>query len=142
MFGTVITISTLAYLTLGLRVYTRITRRSWGLEDWCMIVAAFPLFVLSIACMVASFNGVGIHQWRLELAENVHYQVDGLFVGLVAIENLLPLTIYSGFSSSKSSTAPQSSQSNSVFPSCYFGSRKTGRGLSMRNMSSWACSQP
>ncbi|KAK6077880.1 hypothetical protein SCUP234_01042 [Seiridium cupressi] len=77
--GTVITVMLLAYLTFGLRVYTRITRGSWGIEDWLMTVAVFPLTVLSIACIVASFNGIGIHQWRLELPENVHYQVDGLF---------------------------------------------------------------
>jgi hypothetical protein len=40
----------------------------------------FPLAILTVACITASFNGVGIHQWRLELAENVKYQIDGLFV--------------------------------------------------------------
>ncbi|KAF3013689.1 hypothetical protein E8E14_001495 [Neopestalotiopsis sp. 37M] len=79
VFGTVITIAVLAYLTFGLRVYTRITRGSWGMEDWLMTVAAFPLLILTIACATAAFNGVGIHQWRLELEENVKYQTNGLF---------------------------------------------------------------
>lgn len=38
--GTVITVTLLAYLTYGMRVYTRITRRSWGMEDWMMTLAA------------------------------------------------------------------------------------------------------
>ncbi|KAI0129103.1 hypothetical protein BJ170DRAFT_594920 [Xylariales sp. AK1849] len=80
--GTVITITVLAYLTYGMRVYTRITRKSWGIEDWLMTVAVFPFAMLSIACIVASFNGVGIHQWRLELPENAKYAEMGLFVSI------------------------------------------------------------
>ncbi|KAI1878428.1 hypothetical protein JX265_000360 [Neoarthrinium moseri] len=77
--GTVITVTLLAFLTLGLRFYTRITRASWGKEDTLMAVAAVPFAVLSIACLVSSFNGVGIHEWRLQLPENIHYHESGLF---------------------------------------------------------------
>ncbi len=37
--GTVITLAVLGYLTFALRVYTRITRGAWGLEDWVMTAA-------------------------------------------------------------------------------------------------------
>lgn len=34
--GSVIMLTTLALLTYGLRVYCRLTRKSWGVEDWIM----------------------------------------------------------------------------------------------------------
>ena len=34
--ATTILLTTLALLTYGLRVYTRLSRRSWGPEDWIM----------------------------------------------------------------------------------------------------------
>lgn len=37
--GAVITLTTIAYLTYALRVYTRVTRKAWGPEDWLMTVA-------------------------------------------------------------------------------------------------------
>ncbi|ORY63386.1 uncharacterized protein BCR38DRAFT_436705 [Pseudomassariella vexata] len=77
--GTVITLTTLAYLTFGLRVYCRVTRQSWGIEDWLMTAAAFPFAMLSIACLVSSFNGIGIHAWRLDQDENQKYKKQGLF---------------------------------------------------------------
>ncbi|KAK7985135.1 hypothetical protein PG996_005622 [Apiospora saccharicola] len=77
--GTVITLIFLAFLTFGMRVYCRITRASWGMEDWLMAVAMFPFTVLSISCLVASFNGVGIHAFRFEQPGNEGYMQSGLF---------------------------------------------------------------
>jgi hypothetical protein len=37
--GAVLSVGVLAYITYGLRVYTRLTRHSWGLEDWIMMSA-------------------------------------------------------------------------------------------------------
>lgn len=37
--GTVITLILLGYLTFGMRVYCRVTRASWGMEDSLMAVA-------------------------------------------------------------------------------------------------------
>ncbi|KAH8649914.1 hypothetical protein BX600DRAFT_517143 [Xylariales sp. PMI_506] len=76
---TVIVVTILAYTTFGLRVYTRLTRRNWGLEDWTMTVATVPFAILSISCLLASLNGVGIHAYRLEEPENVKYTQLGLF---------------------------------------------------------------
>lgn len=41
--ATVITITTLAYVTFGLRIYTRTTRKNWGREDYIMTVALVSL---------------------------------------------------------------------------------------------------
>lgn len=97
--GTVVTIMVLAYITFALRVYTRVTRGSWGLEDTCMSIATVgtfrfrasallvtdeiaqvPLLVLSISCLLAAFHGIGIHQVTLNLPENAIYKELGLFV--------------------------------------------------------------
>ncbi|KAK8008778.1 hypothetical protein PG991_011329 [Apiospora marii] len=88
--GTVVTLILLAFLTFGMRVYCRVTRASWGMEDWLMAVsmrgvqptdffAQFPFTVLSISCLVASFNGVGIHAFRLQQPGNEQYMEKGLF---------------------------------------------------------------
>jgi len=37
--GSVIALTVLAFVTYGMRVYCRISRRSWGTEDWIMSVA-------------------------------------------------------------------------------------------------------
>lgn len=37
--GSTIMLTVLALLTYGLRVYCRVTRKSWGVEDWIMTIA-------------------------------------------------------------------------------------------------------
>lgn len=37
--GSVITLTILAFMTYGMRMYCRISRKSWGAEDWIMTVA-------------------------------------------------------------------------------------------------------
>lgn len=37
--GSTIMLTILAFLTYGLRVYCRVTRKSWGMEDWIMTAA-------------------------------------------------------------------------------------------------------
>lgn len=37
--GSTIMLTIVALLTYGLRVYCRLTRKSWGIEDWIMTVA-------------------------------------------------------------------------------------------------------
>ncbi|KAF2136967.1 uncharacterized protein K452DRAFT_312771 [Aplosporella prunicola CBS 121167] len=76
--GVIITLTILGFLTFGLRVYTRITKATWGPDDWCMAFAMLPFTVLSISCLVASFMGVGVHIENLKKPENVKYQVLGM----------------------------------------------------------------
>jgi hypothetical protein len=48
---TVITLGLLAFITMGLRVYTRVTKRSWGLEDWIMSVGCVnTLSIAKVEC--------------------------------------------------------------------------------------------
>lgn len=37
--GSVITLTILAFITYGMRMYCRISRKSWGAEDWIMTAA-------------------------------------------------------------------------------------------------------
>lgn len=37
--ATVTTLAAIAYVVFGMRVYTRIRNRAWGMDDWCMTVA-------------------------------------------------------------------------------------------------------
>lgn len=37
--GSTIMLTILAFMTYGLRVYCRLTRKSWGIEDWIMTIA-------------------------------------------------------------------------------------------------------
>jgi hypothetical protein len=48
---TVVTIGLLAFITMGLRVYIRVTKRSWGLEDWTMSVGCVnSLSIAKVEC--------------------------------------------------------------------------------------------
>ncbi|KAK7752305.1 hypothetical protein SLS62_005640 [Diatrype stigma] len=60
----VITICIFAYISFGLRVYTRIKYSLWGSEDWTM---------------TAAITGVGATNATLALPGNEEYQMKGLF---------------------------------------------------------------
>ena len=44
--GTVIALSFIAYITFGLRVYTRIHNGAFGIDDWAMTAATVSPLVL------------------------------------------------------------------------------------------------
>ncbi|KAL3451122.1 hypothetical protein BJX65DRAFT_304527 [Aspergillus insuetus] len=75
--GSVIFLSVLAFFTYALRVYCRVTRRSWSVEDWIMTVALIPFCVLVSGCLGGAFNGIGIHAWRLQQPGNERYAAEG-----------------------------------------------------------------
>ncbi|KAF2176653.1 hypothetical protein K469DRAFT_606539 [Zopfia rhizophila CBS 207.26] len=50
------------YISMGFRLYTRLTRRAWGADDWCMAYAAFPFMVETISGILAAYFGVGQRQ--------------------------------------------------------------------------------
>ncbi|TEY35781.1 hypothetical protein BOTCAL_0579g00040 [Botryotinia calthae] len=62
---TVITLMTIAYVAFGLRLYTRLWNKAWGMDDWCMTTAVIPFTVLTVACLGGSFRGVGVHESRM-----------------------------------------------------------------------------
>ncbi|OMP87738.1 hypothetical protein BK809_0007826 [Diplodia seriata] len=76
--GSIISITILAFTIFGLRVYTRLKVAAWGIDDWCMTVAMPPFAVLSAACILASFNGVGVHVERFKDPALAKYQEIGL----------------------------------------------------------------
>ncbi|KAF2651340.1 hypothetical protein K491DRAFT_607097 [Lophiostoma macrostomum CBS 122681] len=57
--ATVVTTGLLAFMTMGLRVYTRVTRRNWGIEDWIMSIGCLPVLTLTIVTTIGSYNGIG-----------------------------------------------------------------------------------
>ncbi|KAI9371060.1 hypothetical protein BJX61DRAFT_548558 [Aspergillus egyptiacus] len=75
--GSVVFLTVLAFVTYALRMYCRISRRSWSTEDWIMTVALIPFCVLVSGCLGGAFNGIGIHAWRLQQPENEKYQAEG-----------------------------------------------------------------
>ncbi|KAJ5233304.1 uncharacterized protein N7469_005070 [Penicillium citrinum] len=74
--ATTILLTTLALLTYGLRVYTRLSRRSWGPEDWIMTAALAPFFVLVAGCLGGAFNGIGAHTSTLAKPGNKKYSAE------------------------------------------------------------------
>ena len=51
--ATVVILAVLAYIVYGLRVYTRLRAKAWGMDDWCMTAAtvSFPITEPNIALM-------------------------------------------------------------------------------------------
>ncbi|PIG89058.1 hypothetical protein AARAC_004037, partial [Aspergillus arachidicola] len=75
--GSVIMLTAVAFITYALRVYCRLSRRSWGAEDWIMTSAVIPFCVLSAGCLGGAFNGIGVHNTLLNEPENKRYQAEG-----------------------------------------------------------------
>ncbi|RAQ44841.1 hypothetical protein AFGD_009335 [Aspergillus flavus] len=75
--GSVIMLTAVAFITYALRVYCRLSRRSWGAEDWIMTSAVIPFCVLTAGCLGGAFNGIGVHSTLLNEPENQRYQAEG-----------------------------------------------------------------
>ncbi|CAI7566965.1 unnamed protein product [Penicillium crustosum] len=75
--GSTIMLTIVALLTYGLRVYCRLTRKSWGIEDWIMTVAMIPFAVLVAGCAGGAFNGIGARNSTLEKVGNEKYAAEG-----------------------------------------------------------------
>ncbi|KAH9870913.1 hypothetical protein J1614_006485 [Plenodomus biglobosus] len=57
--ATVLITGSLAFFTMGLRAYIRISKRNWGLEDWIMSIGCLPLLTLTISTTIGSYEGIG-----------------------------------------------------------------------------------
>ncbi|OJI96161.1 hypothetical protein ASPVEDRAFT_77940 [Aspergillus versicolor CBS 583.65] len=75
--GSVIMLTALAFISFFLRIYCRVSRRSWATEDWIMTAAVVPFIALAVGCIGGSFNGIGIHVSRLSQPGNEKYQANG-----------------------------------------------------------------
>ncbi|KAJ6177799.1 hypothetical protein N7519_008260 [Penicillium mononematosum] len=75
--GSTIMLTIVAFITYGLRVYCRLTRKSWGIEDWIMTIALIPFAVLVAGCLGGAFNGIGAHNSTLAKPGNEKYSVEG-----------------------------------------------------------------
>ncbi|KAJ5614874.1 hypothetical protein N7528_008528 [Penicillium herquei] len=75
--GSTIMLTVLAFLTYGLRVYCRLSRKSWGVEDWIMTIATIPFTVLVAGCIGGAFNGIGILNSTFAKPGNEKYEADG-----------------------------------------------------------------
>ncbi|KAA8615528.1 hypothetical protein PtrV1_10924 [Pyrenophora tritici-repentis] len=64
---------TLAFLTMGMRVYTRITKRNWGTDDWIMLFGCIPLLTLTIVTALGSYHGIGAKDSTLARPNNESY---------------------------------------------------------------------
>ncbi|KAJ9490123.1 hypothetical protein VN97_g3154 [Penicillium thymicola] len=76
--GSAIMLTILAFITYGLRVYCRLTRKSWGIEDWIMTIALVPFAVLAAGCIGGAFNGIGVHNSTLAKPGNEKYSAEGM----------------------------------------------------------------
>lgn len=90
--GSVIMLTTVALFSYAMRVYCRLTRGSWSLEDWIMtgaLVCDFlllgrlqltekaPFAVLVAGCIGGAFNGIGVHVSTLQEPGNEKYTAGG-----------------------------------------------------------------
>lgn len=50
--ATVLTTGLLAFITMGMRTYVRITNRSWALEDWIMAVGCVRIRPLQLSRII------------------------------------------------------------------------------------------
>ncbi|KAL3478536.1 hypothetical protein BJX99DRAFT_224281 [Aspergillus californicus] len=75
--GSVIMLTTVALFSYVMRVYCRLTRGSWSVEDWIMTAALAPFAVLVAGCIGGAFNGIGVHNTTLQEPGNEKYTAGG-----------------------------------------------------------------
>ncbi|KAL4893161.1 hypothetical protein BDV59DRAFT_178543 [Aspergillus ambiguus] len=75
--GAVIMLTALAFVSYALRVYCRVSRKSWSAEDWIMTAAVAPFCVLVAGCLGGAYNGIGVHNNILAQPGNEIYQAQG-----------------------------------------------------------------
>ncbi|OQE81605.1 hypothetical protein PENNAL_c0040G07590, partial [Penicillium nalgiovense] len=75
--GSTIMLTIVAFITYGLRVYCRMTRKSWSMEDWIMTISLVPFAVLVAGCLGGAFNGIGAHNTTLAKPGNEKYEAEG-----------------------------------------------------------------
>ncbi|KAF1947727.1 hypothetical protein EJ02DRAFT_449209 [Clathrospora elynae] len=79
LMATVMATGMLAFTTMGLRVYTRITKRNWGIEDWIMSIGCLPMLVLSVVTVIGSCHGIGAKDSTLARPGNQRYVESAYF---------------------------------------------------------------
>ncbi|KAF2846667.1 hypothetical protein T440DRAFT_541093 [Plenodomus tracheiphilus IPT5] len=77
--ATVLTTGSLAFITMGMRIYTRITKRNWGIEDWVMSAGCLPLLTLTIVTTIGSYYGIGAKDATFAIPGNQKYMEKAYF---------------------------------------------------------------
>ncbi|KAK3673433.1 hypothetical protein LTR78_006667 [Recurvomyces mirabilis] len=52
-------------IVFPLRIYIRLSKKVWGVDDWMIVAAVLPFIAFSSACLSGSFHGIGVRQERL-----------------------------------------------------------------------------
>lgn len=79
--GAVILLTGLAYILFPLRCWTRISNKTWGMDDTSMSIAMIPFTALTVFCLVGAFNGLGVKDIHL----NEQEQQKGLMVDQIHV---------------------------------------------------------
>ncbi|CAG5184112.1 uncharacterized protein ALTATR162_LOCUS10916 [Alternaria atra] len=95
--ASVIALVAIAYITFGLRVYTRLHNGAWGLDDWSMTAATLPFTALTISCIGGAFNGVGVHDRRLGPDEKVQGMQYFFFFEVFYCAAIIPIKLSISF---------------------------------------------
>ncbi|CRG92379.1 hypothetical protein PISL3812_09438 [Talaromyces islandicus] len=56
----VLVLTPLAYIFIISRIYVRLTKTVWGMDDWCMLAAQPGFIVLVVASLIMCWNGLGV----------------------------------------------------------------------------------
>ncbi|KAF1354627.1 hypothetical protein BDV97DRAFT_395050 [Delphinella strobiligena] len=63
--GSVILLTCFAYILFPLRCWTRISNKTWGMDDTSMSLAMIPFTALTVFCLAGAFNGLGVKDSHL-----------------------------------------------------------------------------
>ncbi|USP74527.1 hypothetical protein yc1106_01801 [Curvularia clavata] len=95
--ASIIALAVIAYITYGLRVYTRLSNGAWGLDDWSMTLATLPFTALTISCIGGAFSGVGVHDDRLAPQEKVQGMQYFFFFEVFYCSAIIPIKLSISF---------------------------------------------
>lgn len=86
-----------AYLCLALRIYIRLWRRTWGADDWCLVVASFLFIGCCVTCIIGPLKGVGVGDTQLHKGEDVTGMMWWTLFTVFYCSGIIPTKLSIGF---------------------------------------------
>lgn len=86
-----------AYITLFLRAYIRLSRGTWGADDWCLVPSAFLFLGCVITSIAGAIRGVGVSDALLTPQEQLDGAMWWTLFTVFYCSGIMPIKLSIGF---------------------------------------------
>lgn len=86
-----------AYIALFLRVYIRLSRKTWGADDWCLVPSALLFLGCIITSIAGAIRGVGVSDALLSPQEQMDGAMWWTLFTVFYCSGIMPIKLSIGF---------------------------------------------